>query len=281
MPSTARKDPGVNDRSSSSGRLSGRVALVTGSSSGIGAACALRFAEEGAVVAGFDVESEGDERWREAEAVAAGSACFGGDVRDADQLEAAVAGIVERFGRLDVLVNAAGVAGGGPVHLMPPEEWDRVVDVNLKGTFLACRAALPVMLEARSGSIVNVASVEGIEGFEGGSAYNASKGGVVLLTRNIAIDYARRGVRANVVCPGFIETPMFDAVWKNPGLEAYRERVRDAHQLGRFGRPEEIANAALFLASDESSFVTGHSLVVDGGYTAGHRHGITRLMGLE
>jgi NAD(P)-dependent dehydrogenase (short-subunit alcohol dehydrogenase family) len=137
------------------------------------------------------------------------------------------------------------------------------------------------MLEARSGSIVNIASVEGLEGFEGGSAYNASKGAVVLLTRNMAIDYARMGIRCNAVCPGFIETPLFDSVWKNPGVEEYKDRIREAHQLGRFGRPEEIAHAALFLASDESSFVTGHALVVDGGYTAGHRHGITRLMGLE
>jgi NAD(P)-dependent dehydrogenase (short-subunit alcohol dehydrogenase family) len=257
------------------------VALVTGSASGIGSACALRFAEEGAVVAGYDLQDDADERWQEATRVAPGSARFVGDVRDAAALEAAVASSLERFGRLDVLVNAAGVAGGGPVHLMPPEEWDRVIDVNLKGTYLASRAALTPMLEARSGSIVNIASVEGLEGFEGGSAYNASKGAVVLLTRNMAIDYARMGIRCNAVCPGFIETPLFDSVWKNPGVEEYKDRIREAHQLGRFGRPEEIAHAALFLASDESSFVTGHALVVDGGYTAGHRHGITRLMGLE
>jgi NAD(P)-dependent dehydrogenase (short-subunit alcohol dehydrogenase family) len=128
---------------------------------------------------------------------------------------------------------------------------------------------------------VNLASVEGLEGIEGGSAYNASKGAVVLLTRNMAIDYARRGIRVNAICPGFIETPLLAGLVEGEALREQRERIRDAHQLGRFGRSEEIANAALFLASDEASFVTGHALVVDGGYTAGHRFGIGRMLGLE
>jgi len=263
------------------GRLAGRVALITGSSSGIGAACAARFAAEGASIVGFDLQPAVDERWSQAVARAPGAVFHAGDVRDPAALESAVGDALGRFGRLDILVNAAGVAGGGPVHLMPPEEWDRVLGVNLKGTFLACRAALPPMIAARRGSVLNVASVEGIEGIEGGSSYNASKGGVVLLTRNMAIDYARVGIRVNAICPGFVETPLFESVWKNPGVAEFREKIREAHQLGRFGRPEEIANVALFLASDESSFVTGHALVVDGGYTTGHRHGIARLMGLE
>jgi NAD(P)-dependent dehydrogenase (short-subunit alcohol dehydrogenase family) len=135
------------------------------------------------------------------------------------------------------------------------------------------------MLAARSGSIVNLASVEGLEGFEGGSAYNASKGGVVMLTRNLAIDYGRRGIRANCLCPGLIETSMTASVFA-PGMEKLRERFVEAHQLGRAGRPEEVAAAALFLASDEASFVTGHALVVDGGFLAGHRVGISELLGL-
>jgi NAD(P)-dependent dehydrogenase (short-subunit alcohol dehydrogenase family) len=137
------------------------------------------------------------------------------------------------------------------------------------------------MLEQGSGNIVNIASIEGLEGTEGGSAYNASKGGVVLLTKNLAIDYGRKNVRVNCICPGFIDTPMTGAVFSNPGMEEYLERFRDAHQLGRVGKPEEIAAAALFLASDDASFVTGHALVVDGGFTAGRRIGFAKMMGLE
>lgn len=262
-------------------RLDGKVALVTGAASGIGAATALRFAQEGATVVGFDLKEAFDGDWAEAVKTAPGSAFATGDVRDPEASEAAAALAVDRFGRIDVLMNAAGVAGGGPVHLIPVEEWDRVMDINIKGSFLAARAVLPRMLEQGAGSIINVASVEGIEGFEGGSAYNASKGAVMLLTRNMAIDYARRGIRVNTICPGFIETPLLASTFATPGLEPQTDAIRDAHQLGRFGKPVEIANAALFLASDEASFVTGHALVVDGGYTAGHRFGLSRLMGLE
>ena len=256
------------------GRLAGKVALVTGAASGIGAACALRFAEEGASLAGFDLNEPaagaGDD-WI-AGVKLAPSACFEtGDVRDEARLRAVVARVKERLGRIDVLVNAAGVAGGGFVHMLDANEWDRVLDVNLKGTYLASKHVLGVMLAQQSGAIVNVASVEGIEGFLGGSSYNASKGGVVLLTKNMAIDYARAGIRVNVICPGFIDTPMFRAVILNGPAAAIAPHIKEAHQLGRWGKPVEIANAALFLASDEASFVTGVTLPVDGGYTAGHR----------
>ena len=263
------------------GRLSGKVALITGAASGIGSACALRFAEEGAAVAGLDVADKQDDRWRSACAKAAGSYFAVGDVRDDARLAAVVAEVRERFGRIDALVNSAGTPGGGPVHLVEPEEFDRVIDINLKGTFLACRHVLRVMLEQESGSIINIASIEGLQGCEGGSSYNASKGGVVLLTRSMAMDYARKGIRVNAICPGFIETPMFDAVWNMGGLEEVKDKIRDAHQLGRFGKPQEIADAALFLASAESSFITGQALAVDGGFTAGHRFGVAKLMGLE
>jgi NAD(P)-dependent dehydrogenase (short-subunit alcohol dehydrogenase family) len=261
------------------GRLDAKTALVTGAASGIGAACALRFAREGARIAGLDLAAPADEAWNAVAKAAPDASFHTCDVRSEDAICAAVEEIVQRHGRIDVVVNAAGVAGGGPVHTITSAEWDRVLDVNLKGTFLVCKHVLPRMLEQRSGSIVNLASVEGIEGLEGGSAYNASKGGVVLLTRNLAIDYGRRGIRANCLCPGLIETQMTAVVFQ-PGMEKVRERFVDAHQLGRPGRPEEVAAAALFLASDDASFVTGHALVVDGGYLAGHRLGVSEMLGL-
>jgi NAD(P)-dependent dehydrogenase (short-subunit alcohol dehydrogenase family) len=246
------------------GRLDGRVALVTGAASGIGEACVSRFNAEGAVTVGLDLQHPD-------RAV---------DVRDEDAVARVIADVVAEHGRLDVVVNAAGVAGGGPVHQLEADEWDRVLDVNLKGTYLVCKHALVAMMEQRSGSIVNIASIEGIEGTEGGSAYNASKGGVVLLTKNMAIDYGRIGIRVNCICPGFIDTPMFRAVMELEAMAQVRERIREEHKLGRFGRPEEIASAALFLASDDASFVTGHALVVDGGFTAGARLGVADMLGL-
>jgi NAD(P)-dependent dehydrogenase (short-subunit alcohol dehydrogenase family) len=262
-------------------RLEGRVAFITGAGSGIGAACALRFAEEGARIAGFDLTETPLEDWCRAAAKAPEAIFSSGDVRDEPRLAEVIAEVRARLGRLDIVVNAAGVAGGGPVHLAPAEEWDRVLDINLKGTFLACKHAIPAMMEQGGGSVVNIASVEGLEGTEGGSAYNASKGGVVLLTRNMAMDYARKGIRVNAICPGFIDTPMLRSVFGQPGVAELLPRIVEAHQLGRLGRPVEIANAALFLASDESSFVTGQALAVDGGFTAGHRFGFARMMGLE
>jgi NAD(P)-dependent dehydrogenase (short-subunit alcohol dehydrogenase family) len=243
-------------------RLQGRVALVTGLSSGIGAACAARFRAEGARIAGIDMQKPAQEELCETFHEA--------DVRDEQAVGRAVASVSEHFGRIDVLVNAAGVSGGGPVHLLPVEEWERVIDINLKGTFLVSKHVLARMVETRSGSIVNLASVEGLIGGQGVSVYNASKGGVVLLTRNMAIDYGIQGIRVNCLCPGYIDTPM-TAPLRTELLKAAREHLERSHALGRFGRAEEVAAAAAFLASDDASFVTGHALAVDGGFTAGHR----------
>ncbi|HEV2309211.1 MAG TPA: SDR family NAD(P)-dependent oxidoreductase [Acidimicrobiia bacterium] len=251
----------------SDGRLAGRVAVITGAASGLGAACARRFADEGALVTGLDVTPGapvGTEHLV--------------DVSDEDAVDAALAAVVDTHGRLDVVVNCAGVAGGGPVHELDMAEWARVLRVNLTGTYLVCKHALRHMVGRRSGSIVNFASIEGLEGTEGGSAYNASKGAVVLLTKNMAIDYGRLGIRVNCICPGFIETPMFESVMGSDFMAPHRDRYRDEHKLGRFGRPDEVAAATLFLASDDASFVTGHALVVDGGFTAGMRSGLSDLL---
>ncbi|MFT5443748.1 MAG: NAD(P)-dependent dehydrogenase (short-subunit alcohol dehydrogenase family) [Myxococcota bacterium] len=261
------------------GRLKGKVAVITGAGSGIGLAIAQRYADEEAVVVGYDLqEADG---WSDVEKAAPGALFRQGDVRDGDAQIALANEVVEQFGRIDILVTAAGVAGGGPVHLVSEEEWDRVQDINLKGTYLSAKAVLPTMIEQRSGSIITIASVEGLEAQEGGSTYNASKGGVVLLMKNMAIDYGRVGIRSNAICPGFIETPMFDAVMGGEALAEFKEKVREQHKLGRFGKPEEIAGAAFFLGSDDSSFVTGQAIAVDGGFTAGKWFGITKMFGLE
>lgn len=252
------------------GRLEARVALVTGGASGIGSACALRFANEGATVVAFDVAKPDAARWDEIRAAAPEVDFVELDVRDEAAVERAVSAAAARFGRIDALVNAAGVATSGAVGELEEAEWDRVLDINLKGTFLVSKHVVRQMQARRSGSIVNLASIEGLEGMESQAAYNASKGGVVLLTRSMAIDYGPIGIRVNCLCPGYIETPMSE-VLKEAGREEVLSRFVAQHMLQRPGQPEEVASAALFLVSDDASFVTGHSLVVDGGFTAGRR----------
>jgi meso-butanediol dehydrogenase/(S,S)-butanediol dehydrogenase/diacetyl reductase len=252
------------------GRLDRKVALVTGAASGIGAQCALRFAQEGARVVGMDTKKPIDPAaWAAVESAAPDALFLDGiDVRDEARVASAVRAAMERFRRIDVLVNAAGVEGVGPAHELTQESWDRTVDINLKGSFLVAKHVLPSMLAQRSGSVIHVASVEGLEGMAGSMSYNASKGGVVLMTKSMALDYGPAGIRVNCLCPGLILTPLTDMVQK---AKPVLDQMVSWHALGRAGRPEEVAAAALFLASDDASFVTGHALVVDGGWTAGRR----------
>jgi NAD(P)-dependent dehydrogenase (short-subunit alcohol dehydrogenase family) len=216
--------------------------------------------------------------WEAVQAAAPASEFYQIDVTDGAAQRGLAEDVAGRLGRIDILLTAAGIGDGGPVHMVEEEAWDRVLDINLKGTYLSVRAVLETMIAQRSGSITTIASVEGINGTEGGSAYNASKGGVVLLSKNLAIDYGRLGIRCNAICPGFIDTPLLHSVMDD--LPDFRADIERQIKLGRFGRPEEIAGTACFLASDDASYVTGQAIIVDGGYTAGHSHGIVEMMGL-
>ncbi|MBT4520827.1 MAG: SDR family oxidoreductase [Halieaceae bacterium] len=260
-------------------KLTGKVAFVTGATSGIGLACAQRFVEEGGAVVGLDIKNS--DEWQLLEQSGDHVLLVVADVTDEAAQKHAAAMAVERYGRIDILVTAAGIAEAGPVHMVEQDAWDRVLNINVKGTYLSIKAVIPTMLEQCSGNIITIGSIEGLVGSEGGSAYNASKGAVVLLTKNVAMDYGRKGIRCNCICPGFIETPLFRDTIDLDFMQDYKQLIQADTKMGRFGKPEEVAGVAYFLASDDASYVTGQSLPVDGGYTAGHSHGLVKLMGLD
>lgn len=250
------------------GTMEGKVALVTGGGSGIGRATALAFARDGAKVVVSDVVPEGGKETVRLIEAAGGMAFFmEADVSSAADAQAMVRTAEEQYGRLDYAFNNAGIEGAqAPTAEVTEDNWDRVISINLKGTWLCMKYEIPVMLKQGGGAIVNTASVAGLVGFPNIAPYTASKGGVVQLTKAAALDYAKQGIRINAVCPGVIRTPMVERFL---GGSAEAEAQFTAMEpVGRMGTPEEIAEAVVWLCSDAASFVTGHAMAVDGGFVA-------------
>lgn len=253
------------------GRLNGKVAVITGAASGIGRESAGLFAREGARVVIADIDGEGGERAASEIRGEGGEATFcRTDVTDEASVRTAVETATARYGRLDVMFNNAGISVIKPTIEMTVEEWDRIQAVNLRGVFLGCKHAISIMMRQRDGSVINTASNAGLVGRPNYGAYCASKGGVVLLTKSLAVDCARYRVRVNAIAPGSILTPLARAIFlSKPDPEVAMQRLADAAPAKRLGTPSDIAYAALYLASDESAFVMGAVLPVDGGRTAG------------
>ena len=254
-------------------RLENKVALITGAGSGIGQASATLFAHEGARVAAADISMDAAaETVRSIQDLGGQAIALSGDVSDSNDAHKMVRSTVDAFGRLDVLLNSAGVSARNalPEGASPEDVWDKVIDVNLKGTYLPSWHAVPEMEKSGGGSIINLASIMGLVGYPVGvgggfNPYPPSKGGVVQFTRTLAIDSASKNIRVNCLCPGFIATNLTRTLREDADMLA---RLESLHPMGRLGRADEVASAALYLASDESGFVTGATLPVDGGYTA-------------
>lgn len=248
-------------------RLKNKVSIITGAASGIGKATAKLFAEHGAQVVVADIDEEGA-------GITVADICKNSNQASfirtdvtiqADSVQM-VEHTIEKYGKLDILINNAGIAMRLPVHELSEEDWHRCLGVNLTGVFLCSKAAIPAMQKNGGGSIINMSSIYGIVGADVRAAYVASKGAVTNLTRGMALDYAEDKIRVNCICPGFVETPLVAGVVKNP--DEY-QKLANKHPMRRLGQPEEIAYGALYLAADESAFVTGIALPIDGGYTAG------------
>jgi NAD(P)-dependent dehydrogenase (short-subunit alcohol dehydrogenase family) len=249
--------------------LHDKVALVTGAASGIGRAAALAFAREGAKVVVADLNPSGGEETVQLIAQAGGQACFvKTNVAQSGEVEALVAAAVRTYGRLDCAFNNAGTGRPpAPLHEKPEDFWDAVIAVNLKGVWLCLKYEIPALLAAGGGAIVNMASVAGLVGFPGGAEYAASKHGVVGLTQTAALELAQRNIRVNAVCPGFTDTPMVASMLQS--APQMTQQVNRASPMHRMGKPEEIAEAVVWLCSDKASFINGQALALDGGLTAG------------
>lgn len=252
-------------------RLEGKVAVITGAGSGIGRAMALLFAREGARVLAADINGEAAAQTA-AEVEAAGGSCTSlqVDVIQPDDVRGMIEHAHATYGRIDILCNNAGIGSTTNVVDCEPDDWDRVMAVNVKSVYLGCKYAIPQMIEQGGGVIINTASVAGMVGIVKRAAYCASKGAVIALTRQVAIEYVGQGIRVNCLCPGTVDSPWVERLLAQADDRMAARQTLEARQpMGRLGTPEEVAAAALYLASDDAAFITGTGLVIDGGWTAG------------
>jgi NAD(P)-dependent dehydrogenase (short-subunit alcohol dehydrogenase family) len=251
-------------------RFQGQVVAITGAAAGIGEAAARAFAHEGASVVLVDRDAQDGARIvQDLQQAGLSSLLVVTDISKEDDIRAMIERVVAEWGRLDVLVNNAGIYVQGDVVQTAPEDWDRIIGVNLTGAYLCTHYAVPLMIKGGGGVIVNVASEAGLVGIKGQVAYNVSKAGMIALTRSCAVDLAEHGVRVNCVCPGTTDTPLVRAaVNRTPDPVAARRRLESIRPLNRLGTPEEIASAILYLSSREAGYATGAILSIDGGYTA-------------